>query len=173
MKEQEAERLLRILMQEGEVVCESPKVRKLMYRRLEAQGVRWESETIGTTGGRKPLNPWLWGVRPGLGYSPGRIFHWLEGERLDQDELVHAYRQYSSWSEYSKVSEADIRELFDPEARRDPVRKEHIFETLRELMPENKYGPFDSVGITKVIKRIRLLDQPKMDAQAGDKLTET
>ncbi len=131
-----------------------------MYRRLEALGFRWESEAIGTTGGRKMLSPWIARPGRGIGYSPGRIFRWLEGERLDEDELVHAYRQYSSWSEYSGVSEADVRELFDPEGRRDPVRKERILETLRKLMPDNKYGPFDSVGITKVVKRIRLLDRP-------------
>lgn len=143
------------------MVCGAPKVRKLMYRRLKTQGLRWESEAIGATGGRKVLSPWIAARRNEIGYSPGRIFRWLEGERLDEEELVHAYRQYSSWSEYSGVSEVDVRELFDAEARRDPVRKERIFETLRRLMPSNKYGPFDNVGITKAIKRIRLLDQPR------------
>jgi hypothetical protein len=52
MKEHEADRLLAILMQEGEVVCESPKVRKLMHAHLEKQGIEYSTEQIGTTGGR-------------------------------------------------------------------------------------------------------------------------
>lgn len=158
MKEQEAQRLLAQLLQEGEVVCESPKVRKLIYGLLTERGLEWEAEVIGTTGGRKPLNPWIAGPRNGIGYSPGRIFRWLEQERLDQEELMKAYQHYAGW--YSQpgqeVSEADVRELFDAGARRDPVRKERVYETLRRLMPTNKYGPFDSMAITKTIKRIRL-----------------
>ena len=163
MKEQEAQRLLALLMQEGEVVCESPKVRHRIYELLAERGVEWEAEKIGTTGGRKPLCPWISGPRNGIGYSPGRIFRWLEQERLDQEELMKACQAYVGWGWYSKpgreVSEADVRELFDAEARKDPVRKERIFETLRKLMPDDKYGPFDSVGITKTIRRIRLSEQ--------------
>ena len=148
------------LLQEGEgVVCESPKVRKRIYELLTERGLEWEAEMIGTTGDRKPLNPWIAGPRKGIGYSPGRIFRWLEQERLDQEELMKAYQHYAGWGWYSQpgreVSEADVRELFDARARRDPVRKEHVYETLRRLMPTDKYGPFDSVGITKTIKRIR------------------
>lgn len=157
MKEQEAQRLLAKLLQEGEVVCESPKVRHRIYELLTERGVEWEAEKIGTTGGRKPLSPW---IANGIGYSPGRLFRWLEQERLDQEELMRGYRQYAGWGWYlqpgREVSEADVRELFDAEARHDSVRKEYVYETLRKLMPTNKYGPFDSVGITKTIKRIRL-----------------
>lgn len=144
-------------------MCESPKVRKRIYELLVERGLEWEGEVIGTTGGRKSLNPWIAGARNGIGYSPGRIFRWLEQERLDLEELMSAYREYVVWGWYSKpgreVSEADVRELFDAEARKDPVRKERIFETLRKLMPDDKYGPFDNVGITKTIRRIRLSGQ--------------
>ena len=77
--------------------------------------------------------------------------------------MVHAYQQYSDQDEYSGVSEADVRELFDPEARADPVWKEHVFQTLRRMMPSNKYGPFDRVGITKTIKRFELIDKDEID----------
>lgn len=170
MKEQEAQRLLTKLLQEGEVVCESPKVRKRIYELLTERGLEWEAEVIGTTGGWKSLNPWIAGPRNGIGYSPGRIFRWLEQERLNQEELMKAYQHYAGWGWYSKsgreVSEADVRELFDAEARRDPVRKERVYETLRRLMPDNKYGPFDSVGITKTIRRIRLAGQKDLENAA-------
>lgn len=72
-----------------------------------------------------------------------------------------AFRQYDDWGWYSRpgqeVTEANVRELFSAAARADPVRKEAIYETLRRMMPTNKYGPFDSVGITKTIKRFRLV----------------
>jgi len=73
---------------------------------------------------------------------------------------MKAYQYYAGWGWYSKpgqeVTEADVQELFDAKARHDPLRKEHVYETLHRLMPTDKYGPFDSVGITKTIKRIRL-----------------
>jgi hypothetical protein len=80
MKEAEATRLLAKLKQEGEVVCESPKVRKLMHTQLEAEGVEYSVEQIGTTGGRKPLNPWIAGPRNGIGYSPRSHFSVARGE---------------------------------------------------------------------------------------------
>lgn len=55
--------------------------------------------------------------------------------------------------------------FFNAEARRGSERKERIFRTLMKLMPNNKYGPFDNVGITKVIKRIRLLDRSQAAAE--------
>jgi len=81
MLEQETQRLLAQLMQEGEVVCESPKVRHRIYELLGERGLEWESEKVGTTGGWKALSPWIAGPRNGIGYSPGRIFKWLEQER--------------------------------------------------------------------------------------------
>lgn len=97
MKEQEAQRLLTKLLQEGEVVCESPKVRHRIYELLAERGVEWEAEKIGTTGCCKPLSPWIAGPRNGIGYSPGRIFRWLEQGRLDQEEekLMKAYQHYA------------------------------------------------------------------------------
>jgi hypothetical protein len=161
MREQEAQRLMTKLVQEGEVECSSPSVRKRMYELLAERGVEYSAEQIGTTGGRRSLNPWIGGARSGIGYSPGRIFRWLEGNRLDEEELVAAFFQYESWGWYSRpermVTEADVRQLFDAEARADPVRREVIYETLRRLMPDNKYGPFDSMGITKTIKRFRVV----------------
>ena len=83
---------------------------------------------------------------------------------------MKAYQYYAGWGWYSKpgqeVTEADVQELFDAKARHDPLRKEHVYETLHRLMPTDKYGPFDSVGITKTIKRIKLRTQKDLEENA-------
>lgn len=88
-------------------------VRKLMYRRLEAQGLRWELETIETTGGRKMLNPWIAGPRKGIGYSPGRIFSLAGGRATRRGrDGTRLFGSTHSGPSTLRVSEADVRELF-------------------------------------------------------------
>lgn len=139
-----ANQLYSRLLQQGEIVCDSPVVRAIIYDKLRKGGLEFTSETVDDTGGTKCLNPYAYG---GIGYEPGRLIKWVTQGRIYKQDLLNVYDQGSY-----RYPKSYIDELYSDTSTHD--RKYEILCEMSEAL--SKYTIFDWVPLRKLIKKIKL-----------------
>ena len=126
------------------MTCSSPKIRFLVYKKLEETGREFIVEPVGNTGPGRDMCPWS----GGLGYSPKRLMTWMKNGRIFKEDMIEAYER----STYTYFTREDILELYEQGTSHD--RK---YELLTKMCTMGaKYGIFDTVRLRKIIKKIQL-----------------
>ena len=148
MKEILANKLYDKLIENGEIVCDSPVLRLLIYIKLKDNKLEYTTETIGDTGGSRSLCPYN---SAGLGYSPKRIIKWLNQGRIYQEDLLSSY-DYSHYKLFDKFTRDNICDLYCP----DITKKRKLELVTHMCYITNKYSIFDHVILHKLIKKISL-----------------
>jgi len=147
MKEELANKLYRTLLETGEVVCDSPVLRYLIYQKLKEGKIAFSTETEGDTGGMTSLNPY----GGGIGYSAKRIMTWLRNGRIYKKDLLEQY-DLTPW--LCRYPVTYIYELYNKDTTHD--RKYEIVKEMSEA--SNKYTIFDFVPLRKLVKKITLIE---------------
>ena len=110
----------------GSVVCNSPKNRAILCKRLTSAGVRYTTHVVGHTRGGRDLDRWIVHRRwRHYTWDLGRLAYWITTEQLCALDMERVYKDYA-WlgSTFDDIREAWFR--FDAP---------HVRILLRSLLP--------------------------------------
>lgn len=132
--------MLTYFLDNGVVESNSPKNRKKLYDYLRTNHIKYTTEIIGYTNGRKSLCRW----GTGIGWDIGRVVRWIEQKRLLPEDLEEHCRYPFEFD--------DIKPVFGHMSNSD--RADLIIEKWGDAFEWTKWTPFDKCSIRKTIVRI-------------------
>lgn len=134
------DKLFNELIVTGECICNSPKVRNSLYKRLKQQGIKYQTETVGDNGPGKDICR----SSGNFNWNSKVITHWFNSGRFYKQDMLDAY--CDTWN----FDKADIHELFET------TDKQRIYNLIDKMCGSGKYCIFDFTPLRKLVKKIKI-----------------
>jgi len=148
------DQMMRVLLKDRVVECNSPKNRLKLYKQLKQNNIRYHATIIGYTSGKKNVSYWSenrWTV--------SKMAKWITDKRLTKDLMKQAY-DYANYNRKEQGQQeytfSDIEGIFDTKDKQEIKR---IITTLydEDILSYDRGHPFNAhLCIYKTIVRITL-----------------